>query len=44
MIDIIREIEAVEREVGSGRLAAGAGTSVFFAGRMPPRSRTSGTR
>jgi uncharacterized protein YndB with AHSA1/START domain len=28
MIDIVREIEAVQREVGSGRIAAGEGRSV----------------
>ena len=28
MIDIVREIEAVQREVGSGRIAAGAGRAI----------------
>ena len=28
MIDIIREIEAVQREVGEGRIAAGEGRAV----------------
>ena len=28
MIDIVREIEAVQREVGSGRIAAGEGRTV----------------
>ena len=28
MIDIVREIEAVQREVGSGRIAAGDGRAI----------------
>ena len=45
MIDIVREIEAVQREVGSGRSRPAKAASV----RLPPRrttrpSTTSGTR
>ena len=44
MIDIVREIDAVQREVGSGRLAAGEGrTRSASAGPTTPRSTTSGT-
>ncbi len=34
MIDIVREIEAVEREVGSGRLAAGEAKVVRLAAHL----------
>ena len=44
MIDIVREIEAVQREVGSGRIAAGEGRAVRSGAPTTRRSRTSGTR
>ena len=44
MIDIVREIDAVQREVGSGRIAAGEGrTRPAPSGPTTPRSTTSGT-
>ena len=43
MIDIVREIDAMQREVGSGRIAAGEGRSSGFSARTTPRSTTSGT-
>ena len=45
MIDIVREIEAAQREVGSGRIAAGDGrVGPPPAGLRRARSTTSGTR
>ena len=44
MIDIVREIEAVQREVGERTVAAGEGRSVRLRGRSRRPSRTSGTR
>ena len=44
MIDIVREIEAVRREVGTGRIAAGEGRAVRLRRTYDAPSRTSGTR
>ena len=43
MIDIAREIESVQREVGSGRIAVGEGHTVICAAPTTRRSTTSGT-
>ena len=43
MVDIVREIEATQREVGSGQLDAGEGHSSGCGAPTTRRSRTSGT-
>ena len=44
MIDIVREIEAIQREVGEGRVPAGAAASSGCSATTTRPSRTSGTR